>query len=60
MLKITQRDQRGNKADLFFALDSNDIATMKEIIARAEKKEQSLRGVVENSGITVLNVRSTY
>jgi hypothetical protein len=60
MLKITQRDQRGNKADLFFALDSNDIATMKEIIALAEKKEQSLRGVVENSGITVLNVRSTY
>jgi hypothetical protein len=55
MLKITQRDNFGNLSDEYFALDSNDIATMKKLLERAEKKEKTLKGIIENSGVTVLD-----
>ena len=40
MLQIVQRDDFGNKTDQYFALDSNDIVVMKEIIERAMKRKQ--------------------
>lgn len=55
MLRITQRDNFGKHSDEYFALDSNDIAAMKELIDRAEKKEKTLKGMMENSGVTVLD-----
>jgi len=55
MLRITQRDNFGHHSDEYFALDSNDIAAMKELITRAENKEKTLKGIMENSGVTVLN-----
>lgn len=55
MLRITQRDNFGKHSDEYFALDSNDIAAMKVIIDRAEKKEKTLKDIMENSGVTVLN-----
>jgi hypothetical protein len=55
MLRITQRDNFGQQSDEYFALDHNDVALMKEIIERAIKKEETLRGIMENSGVTVLD-----
>ncbi len=55
MLRITQRDNFGRQSDEYFALDSNDIAVMKKLIERALKKEKTLRGIMENSGMTVLD-----
>lgn len=55
MLRITQRDNFGKQSDEYFALDSNDIATMKELVDRAEKKEKALRSLMANSGLTILN-----
>jgi hypothetical protein len=55
MLKITQRDNFGHSKDYYFALDSNDIATMQEVMERAMSKEKTLKGIMENSGVTVLN-----
>jgi hypothetical protein len=60
MLKITQRDNSGNHSDEYFALDSNDIAAMKKLIERAEKKEKTLKGIMENSGVTVLNPKMFF
>lgn len=55
MLKITQRDNFGHQQDYYFALDSNDIATIQELTERAMAKEKTLKGLMENSGVTVLN-----
>jgi hypothetical protein len=55
MLRITQRDNFGVHSDQYFALDSNDIAAMKELIDRAEKKEKTLKSIMQNSGVTVLD-----
>lgn len=60
MLQIVQRDDFGNKTDQYFALDSNDIVVMKEIIERAMKKEETLKGVMKDSGVTVLDAKSYY
>jgi hypothetical protein len=57
MLRISQRDNYGNRSDEYFALDSNDIALMKVIIERATKKEKTLKGIMESSGVTVLDPR---
>jgi hypothetical protein len=55
MLSITQRDNYGNHSDEYFALDSNDLIVMREVIERAMKKESALKGIMENSGVTVLD-----
>lgn len=60
MLKITQRDKYGHRTDLYFAMDSNDIAAMKEVIERATQKEETLRKIMKDSGVNVLDVKSTY
>jgi hypothetical protein len=60
MLQIGQRDSFNHRAELYFALDSNDIAELKEIIERAMRKEKTLRNIMENSGITVLDPGRVY
>jgi len=55
MLKITQRDNFGNRSDEYFALDSNDIKLMKNVLERAVRKENTLKGIMKNSGVTVLD-----
>jgi hypothetical protein len=59
-LKITQRDQFQQRADLYFALDHNDLLLMKELIERALKKEKTLKEIVNGSTMTVLDPRSVY
>ncbi len=54
MLRITQRDDYGNQADQYFALDSNDIRAVKKLIDRALKKEETLKSLMKDSGVTVL------
>jgi hypothetical protein len=54
MLKITHRDHYQRNFDSYFALDSNDLETMKRIIERAQKKEETLRKVISETGVTVL------
>jgi hypothetical protein len=60
MLKMSQRDNYGNRSDLYFALDSNDIRLLKGIIERALEKEATLKGLIEGSGVKVLDVKATY
>ena len=60
MLKITHRDHYGHKYDSFFALDGNDLAAIKRIIERAAEKEQTLRGVMKDTGITILEAGTFY
>jgi hypothetical protein len=57
MLRITQRDNFGHQSDEYFALDSNDLTLLKELIERATKKEQTLKGIMESSGMAVLDPR---
>ncbi len=54
MLKISQRDNYGNFADQYFALDSNDIRNFKTLIDRALKKETTLKELMADSGVSVL------
>jgi transcriptional regulator of aromatic amino acid metabolism len=60
MLKITHRDHYGKRYDSYFALDSNDLALIKNVVERAEKKEETLRNVMKDSGITVLGAGLFY
>jgi hypothetical protein len=55
MLRITQRDNFGRKSDEYFALDSNDLLLLKDLIERATKKEKTLKGIMESSGMAVLD-----
>jgi hypothetical protein len=59
-LKITQRDHSGNHADLYFALDHNDLLVMKDLIERALKKENTLKNIVNSATITVLDPKLVY
>jgi hypothetical protein len=55
MLRIRHRNGFGAQSDDYFALDSNDIVALKELIERAMRKEQTLKGVMNNSGMTILD-----
>lgn len=55
MLKITHRDRFDKEHDLFFALDSNDLAALKRVVERATEKEKTLRDVMKDSGVTILD-----
>lgn len=60
MLRITQRDDYGNPSDQYFGLDSNDIRNLKALIERAMKKEETLKGLMKDSKVTVLQPKETY
>lgn len=46
-----QSDEEDKHKDIFFALDSDDLKTLKNAIIRAEQKEIGLKKVFENSGM---------
>jgi hypothetical protein len=54
MLKITHRDQHKRIFDSYFALDGNDLEAMRGLIERAQKKEETLRQVMKDTGVTIL------
>jgi len=60
MLRITTRDQFGDSKDKYFALDSNDVRLLRGLVDRALKKEETLRDLMKNSGVTVLNPKETF
>ncbi len=60
MLRITQRDDFEKQSDQYFGLDSNDIRSLKALIERAMKKEETLKGLMKDSGVTVLQPKGTY
>jgi|SRR6266850_1187169 len=60
MLRMTQRDNHGNSTDQYFALDSNDIRRIGALIDRALKKEETLKNLMKDSGVTVLNPKDIF
>lgn len=60
MLRITERNRRGDEKDSVFALDTNDLAKLKRSIERAEIKEQTLRNMLEGSTASIINVKADY
>jgi hypothetical protein len=60
MLRMTQRDNQGEFSDEYFALDSNDIRKIKSLIERAIKKEDTLKKLMRNANVAVLNPKETY
>ena len=60
MLRITQRDNLRNLTEKYFALDSNDIRTLKALLDRALKKEETLRSLMKDSGTTVLSPKEIF
>ncbi len=60
MLKITQRDQHDHKKDFYFALDGNDLMALKKAIERAAAKEATLREMMKDSTVKVLDVELGY
>jgi len=60
MLKITQRDPHDRRTDLCFALDTRDVQALKDTIERALDKEGTIRRVMKDAGIKVLDTKPTY
>jgi len=60
MLRVTARDNFGRQEDRYFALDSNDLVLLKQIIERAMAKEKTLRGIIKDSGVTVLDPKLVF
>jgi hypothetical protein len=54
MLRITTRDIFAKQQAEYFALDSNDIRLMKQLLDRAIKKEETLTSLMKGSGVEVL------
>ena len=60
MLRMTQRDNHGHLTDEYFALDSNDIRKLRALIERAIKKEETLRGLMKDARVSVLDPKETF
>jgi uncharacterized protein (DUF1778 family) len=60
MLRVRERDSLGRQSVHFFALDANDLRSLKEIIDRAIKKEETLRDAMKNSAINILEPREFF
>lgn len=54
MLRITTRDIFGKEKAQYFALDTNDVRFIKQLMDRAIKKEEVLRDVMGVSGVNVI------
>ena len=55
MLRLTTRDLYGSsRVAQFFALDSNDIRTLKYLIDRAIKKEETLKSLMKGSAVNII------
>lgn len=48
-------DRESEHRDIFIALDSEDLQSLKETLIRAEKKQKSLGSIFKNSGIEHIN-----
>jgi len=60
MLRITTRDILGDRKAQYVALDSNDIRFLKQLMDRAIKKEETLKGVMNSSGVTVIEPKGIF
>jgi hypothetical protein len=58
MLRITQSDKDRNRTSLCFALDSNDIRSLKTLLDRAIQKEETLKKVMESSSLNILGPKA--
>jgi hypothetical protein len=48
-------DGEGPHKDIFISMDSDDIASLKSVLERAQKKEEHIRSLMRKSDITNLN-----
>lgn len=60
MLRITSRDILGNRRAQYVALDSNDVRFMKQIMDRAIKKEETLKGAMKSSGVNIIEPKGIF
>jgi hypothetical protein len=60
MLRIRERDSLGHKSVQSFALDANDLRSLRETIDLAIKKEDTLRDALKNSGINILEPKESF
>lgn len=54
MLRLTTRDIFGDPSAQYFALDSNDIRFIKQLMDRAIQKEETLKQLMDSSGLDVI------
>jgi len=54
-LKIVCHEAGGEHKELFFALSSEDIRTIKKVVERAEAKEESLKSLLKDMKLTDLS-----
>jgi hypothetical protein len=60
MLRVIYRDFQGNRSEHFFALDSNDVRSLKTVIDRALKKEETLTSLMREAKVDVLQPKEFY
>jgi hypothetical protein len=56
-LKLLFHKTSQNPEELYIALDVDDLRTLKQVIQRAEEKQQSLEAVVRSTGIPLLSAK---
>jgi hypothetical protein len=59
MLRITQRDAFRKQQSLYFALDANDLRSLKALVDRAIKKEETARTMMA-PGVNILTPKEIY
>lgn len=61
MLRLTTRNVTGRQQQAqYFALDSNDIRFIKQLMDRAIKKEETLKSVMNSSGVNIIEPKGFF
>ncbi len=60
MLRMTQRDNYQNNVDIYFALDSSDLVVMRQLLDRAAEKESTLKNLMKDAGVAIVEPRPFY
>lgn len=53
-LRVTFHDDTGAMRETYITMDDDDLATMRELVDRAEEKSKSLRSVFEKANIKIV------
>jgi len=60
MLRLTTRDMLGHRQAQYFALDSNDIRFMQQLLDRAIKKEETLKQLMKSSTVEIIEPKAFF
>ena len=60
MLRITQRNNQGERSDIFVAMDRNDVISLRSTLDRALAKEDTITKLIVKAEVQLINPEEIY